>query len=182
MAMDTVRDFSHYQLKEFRSLVGLENPHEPAEVDPQTGVFEDEYDAEDPESKAFFEEVDEAVTLSRSERLYGFIACFLIGWIISFTSVSTLPSIALNPSRFAVLYSSGNLVSLASTMFLFGPWKQFKSMFEDVRRASTLMYLGSILLTLFCAFRLHSIPLVILSMALQFVRHATTGSLLVVVP
>ncbi len=136
-------------------------------------ILDDEYDeeeAEDAESRAFFEDVDSAITLSHTERLYGFLICFALGWLLSFASVGQVSLLVLGrPNNFAVLYSSGNVVSLCSTMFLFGPWKQLKSMFEETRRGSTLVYIGSIAFTLFAAFSLHSIPLVLLSMFVQMV-------------
>lgn len=101
--------------------------------------YDDDFDVESGESRSFFEQVDEAVTLTRTERLTGFIICFVLGWFISFLSMGSLPIIVANPLRFAVLYSAGNLLSLCSTMFLYGPWKQVKSMFDSTRRLTTLV-------------------------------------------
>jgi hypothetical protein len=56
-----------------------------------------------------------------------------------------------NPVRFAILYSFGNLVSLCATMFLMGPVKQFKNMFDEKRRVATIVYLCALTATLVIA-------------------------------
>ncbi len=67
-----------------------------------------------------------------------------------FAVVQSFITIA-NPVRFAVLYSFGNLVSLAATMFLMGPVKQFKNMFDEKRRVATIVYLSALVATLVIA-------------------------------
>ena len=169
---------STYQVDGVKSFLGLA-PGPDATLRGGGALMEDDYDEEitDADSKSFFEDVDEAVTLNRTERMYGFVICFVLGWLISMASVSTLATVVINPSRFAALYSLGNIVSLCSTMFLWGPVKQIKSMFEEVRRGATLVYLASIAFTLFAAFRMHSMPLVVAAMAVQFVRTPCPGRL-----
>ena len=53
-----------------------------------------------------------------------------------------------NPVKFAFLYSFGNLVSLLATMFLMGPCKQFKNMFDEKRRTASIVYLVALAATL----------------------------------
>jgi len=71
------------------------------------------------EEKTFTEEVDEACTLSRTQRMYGFIGCFIVGWVITLLSVLALPQIVSEPARFAILYTVGNIVALCSTFFFY---------------------------------------------------------------
>lgn len=143
--------------------------------------------------------MDEALTLSRTQRLYGYVhmqlfvwharalyicththpspltspfpprfaICFVLGWIVNFMSVSSLSTIVISPTRFAVLYSLGNILSMCSTMFLFGPVKQLKSMLDPARVSATIVYMASIALTLFSAFYLHSVFFVMVALSIQ---------------
>lgn len=138
-------------------------------------LLDDEYDEEGEDTKTFLQGIDDALTLSRTERLYGFLICFILGWLIQSASVYALPSIVIKPNRFAVLYTAGNIISLCSTMFLFGPWKQLRSMFEETRRMSTIVYLFSMMMTFFFAFRMHSVPGVLFWMFIQFVSDSITS-------
>jgi len=68
---------------------------------------------------------------------------------------STLRLIELvkgNPGPFAIMYTSGNLISICATCFLYGPWSQAKKMFAPTRAISTLIYIFFMCLTLFLAF------------------------------
>lgn len=49
-----------------------------------------------------------------------------------------------NPAPFVFLYTSGNIMSLLSSMFLSGPKRQFKSMFDEKRRTTSITYLTSL--------------------------------------
>lgn len=76
--------------------------------------------------------------------------CFIVGILLSF-----LGSFALFFNRgltlFAVFYTLGNVVSLASTCFLMGPFNQIKKMFAPTRAIATVVVLVSFGLTLFAA-------------------------------
>eukprot|EP00978_Attheya_sp_CCMP212_P015482 scaffold39953_cov58-Attheya_sp.AAC.3 len=65
------------------------------------------------------------------------------------------------------------LVSLGGSFFLVGPKKQINKMFHERRRIATILYLGSLFLTLVVAFAFHNVPgqgpLLILLMACQYV-------------
>jgi len=52
----------------------------------------------------------------------------------------------------AVLYTFGNIVSLFSTAFLFGPLRQLKNMFQLKRITATLLYIAALIGTLVVAF------------------------------
>ncbi len=52
-------------------------------------------------------------SLTYKERITGFLICFILGMVIQFFSVGSLMGIALGKiSKFAFLYSLGNIVSL----------------------------------------------------------------------
>ena len=106
-----------------------------------------------PEDRGIVEEFDEMCTLTRTQRLYGFGLTFVIGWVLNLISVFALPQIVLHPEKFALLYTVGNIVSLCSTAFLWGPMQQIKDMFKPIRMGATIIYLLSMVLTFYCAFK-----------------------------
>ncbi|KAG1759705.1 hypothetical protein EDD22DRAFT_131057 [Suillus occidentalis] len=88
--------------------------------------------------------------LTRTQRLYGFIGCLIIGF-----ALSLLGSILLflgQLGSFAVLYTIGILVSLVGTGFVIGFASQFKLMFKPVRIIATVVFLGSVGLVFVGAF------------------------------
>ncbi|KAK2160456.1 hypothetical protein LSH36_133g05049 [Paralvinella palmiformis] len=74
----------------------------------------------------------------------------------------------LNISLFAVFYSLGNVIALASTCFLMGPINQCKRMFDPNRLIATIIMLVCIALTLCAALWWHIPILAILFCVIQF--------------
>jgi len=104
--------------------------------------------------------------LSRTTRLYGFVGCLGIGFLLSI-----LGSIVLflgQLSIFAVLYGFGTIISLVGTGFLIGFFSQLKLMFKPVRVLATIIFLASIGLIFVGAFVLDS---EILCLILVFVEY-----------
>lgn len=56
-----------------------------------------------------------------------------------------------NPRPFVLYFTLGSVLSVVSSFFLTGPWKQVKRMFMPVRVVATSMYLITLGLTLFVA-------------------------------
>jgi len=106
--------------------------------------------------------------LSYQTRLYGFLFCFMVGTFLSISSSFFVGMIVLNPAKFAVPYTLGNLLSLGSSMFFVGPKRFFRTMFGDDRRIATSIYLVSLGLTLFSALYLHAALLTFLLIVVQF--------------
>ena len=103
------------------------------------------------------------------ERLIGFILCFLLGLIFQIMSMGSLVGVLLGrANKFAFLYTCGNIVSIFGTFFLVGPQRQFKNMSDPHRRNSSLIFLGSIVLTLISVYMFHSKLLTILCVIAQF--------------
>lgn len=96
----------------------------------------------------------------------GFLACFILGSILSFVSVIAMSVGNLN--GFVVLYSLGNAVAIFATMFLMGPWRQLKNMFAKVRVLATLIFLGLLIGTIVVAFRTRNFVAVLIMVILQF--------------
>ena len=75
----------------------------------------------------------------------GFGICFTCGYLMTFASFRLfIKLVEGNPAPFVFLYTSGNIMSLLSSMFLSGPKRQFKSMFDEKRRATSITYLVSL--------------------------------------
>ena len=83
--------------------------------------------------------------LTLRQRLYGFTICFGIGMILSILSTGMLFRLLSGQIvKFAVLYTLGIIVSLSSSMFLWGPKRQCKAMFDKKRRWTTIIFLSCI--------------------------------------
>ncbi|XP_060090596.1 vesicle transport protein SFT2B [Heteronotia binoei] len=122
-------------------------------------------DAEEPSPLA---EVVDASSLSWSTRIKGFIACFAIGVLCSILGTCLLWVPKKGLILFAVFYTLGNISSLGSTIFLMGPMRQLKRMFEPTRLIATIVMLLCLILTLCSAFQWHNKGLALIFCVLQF--------------
>nr|XP_033798301.1 vesicle transport protein SFT2B isoform X2 [Geotrypetes seraphini] len=107
---------------------------------------------QDEEDRGGLAEVVDASSLSWGTRIKGFIACFVAGVLFSFLGVGLLWVPRKGTTLFAVFYTLGNVASLGSTIFLMGPLKQLKRMFEATRLIATIVMLwhNKGLVLLFC--------------------------------
>jgi Got1/Sft2-like family len=81
--------------------------------------------------------------LTFQQRLIGFAVCFTIGHMIAFFSFRFfIRLVEGNPVPFALNYTFGHILQLLASTFLCGPKRQFKSMFDDKRRITTIAYLS----------------------------------------
>mmetsp|Transcript_15623 Transcript_15623/g.19063 ORF Transcript_15623/g.19063 Transcript_15623/m.19063 type:complete len:129 (-) Transcript_15623:299-685(-) len=88
--------------------------------------------------------------LTYKQRIIGFVCCFSLGILIEFGSFFRIVElIEGNPKPFAIMYSFGNIISICSSFFLAGPYTQLKKMFAPTRAIATIIYLTSIVATLF---------------------------------
>ncbi|XRB08245.1 vesicle transport protein [Pycnococcus provasolii] len=92
-------------------------------------------------------EFSEATTMSYTTRFYGFCACFSVGILMSMMSSLFWG----NPTKFGVTYTFGNLISICSMMFLFGPKAQIEGMTKSYRVIATLLYVLCMVATLVSA-------------------------------
>mmetsp|Transcript_12042 Transcript_12042/g.18080 ORF Transcript_12042/g.18080 Transcript_12042/m.18080 type:complete len:200 (-) Transcript_12042:193-792(-) len=93
-------------------------------------------------------------SLTWQERLGGCLACMALGYILSLGSFFRFRDLLHgNPTSF-VSYTStvGTIISLSGSCFLSGPKSQLEKMFHDSRKMATILYLGSLVLTLVVAF------------------------------
>jgi len=102
--------------------------------------------------------------LSFKKRVIGFILCVLLGLIFCFLSSMFF----LSPRQFAKFYTLGSMFLFGSTLFLVGPKKQFQNMFSSKRYISTLIYLASMIGTLYAALVVKQKLLILILVAIQF--------------
>lgn len=104
--------------------------------------------------------------LSKTARLYGFIACLAIGFVLSLLGsiVLLLGQLVL----FAVLYVLGTVVTLFGTGFLIGFLRQMKLMFKPVRIIASIVFIASIALVLVGAFVLRNGVLCLVFVIVEF--------------
>ncbi|MCJ1368308.1 protein transport protein sft2 [Acarospora aff. strigata] len=113
------------------------------------------------------EEEEGFFALSRWDRLLIFgafnlaaLACFVICFAL-------FPVLSLKPRKFAILWSFGSVLFLASWAVLMGPLTYARHLLSTPRLPFTAAYLGSISLTLYFAVGLHSTLLTLLSSLVQ---------------
>ena len=73
----------------------------------------------------------------------------------------------LRPVKFATAFTMGNILLVGSSFFLAGPAKQFKMMTKGGRLWASAGFVGSMILTLFVAFRFRSIFLTLPCLAVE---------------
>ncbi|TMW61167.1 hypothetical protein Poli38472_013630 [Pythium oligandrum] len=109
-------------------------------------------------------------TLTKTQRMVGFAACFCIGYLISFASTFALIAGDGNGTRFGITYSVGNIVALCGSGFLVGPKQQVKLMMKPVRRVAAIIYLSMIIVVLAVAIAVPDLGgLVLFLVFVQFV-------------
>jgi len=110
------------------------------------------------------------LSLSRTQRLYGFIGCTGVGFVLSIlgTALLFLPG---QLGVFAVLFALGTIVSLVGSGFLIGFGRQIKMMFKPVRLIATIIFLGSIAMIFVAAFVLNNDLLCIIFVIIQYLAY-----------
>lgn len=107
--------------------------------------------------------------LDMKTRIIGFLLTFILGIVMMFGSIAQLFSLALGGQRwFAIWYTAGNIVSLASSFFLMGPKKQCEMMLDPVRATVSFVLGGSMVACVLLAFFGPSKILVLIAIAVQF--------------
>ncbi|CAM4461506.1 unnamed protein product [Lepidochelys kempii] len=96
---------------------------------------------QDAEEQGGLSEIVDTTSLSWGTRVKGFIACFALGVLCSVLGTCLLWVPRKGLVLFAVFYTLGNIASLGSTVFLMGPMRQLKRMFEPTRLIATIVML-----------------------------------------
>ena len=106
-------------------------------------------------------------SLSKKQRIIGFMTCLVLGiFCFSFSTVY-IPVIVFKARKFALLFSLGSVFVMGSFSFLWGPMDHFKHMFKRDRLPFTAIYLGTLSLTLYFAMGVQSTILTTLAASCQ---------------
>ncbi|KAJ9075021.1 Vesicle transport protein SFT2B, variant 3 [Entomophthora muscae] len=117
------------------------------------------------------------LSLSWENRMYCFIGCFATALILGSLSLFFL-SLAQIVS-FSILYTFSNILALSrygiplyftygSSLFLVGPMRQLKMMTAKTRLFAFIIYIITLILTLFMAIRYNAVLATIILMIIQF--------------
>ena len=125
-------------------------------------------DIEEADNQTLLQQINEATTLTRTQRFLGFLVCFAMGLLLSMLA----PAFVLRPVKLATTLTLGNALSLGSMLFLVGPSRQCATMFDATRRVATGIYIASLLATLAAAFYVKSRLLCLLCIIVQYLALA----------
>ncbi|UJR35699.1 hypothetical protein I4U23_028448 [Adineta vaga] len=109
--------------------------------------------------------------LSWDTRIKGFGICLLVAFLLGIGAVIVY-FLGGNLSGFAILYSFAVIFGVISTIFLRGPMKQLKTMFDSTRWIATIVFIGSVIMTLVSALAIKIGILVLLFVIVQFLALA----------
>jgi len=108
-------------------------------------------------------------SLSRTQRIIGFIVFVLMGLLCFTLSTFYIPVLVLKARKFALLFTFGSLFIVLSFSVLWGPVSHMKHLFSTQRLPFTLTYFGSLFTTLYFALKVQSTPLTALFALIQVV-------------
>merc|ERR1712137_1254537 len=121
------------------------------------------------ENEGLLIELKHECGLTKRQRLYGAIGCYLFGTLCGFLSTLMIWGGPKHLKQFAFFYTVGTLCSIGSSLFLIGPVKQLQVMCMPVRRVACCIWLGAMLTTLMIVFGFPKAnPLVLLLVVIQY--------------
>ncbi|KAF4040035.1 Got1/Sft2-like family [Phytophthora infestans] len=121
------------------------------------------------EKEGLLNELGQECGLTKRQRLYGAIGCYLFGSLCGFLSTLMLWGGPKHLKQFAFFYTLGTLCSIGSSLFLIGPMRQLKVMCMPVRRVACCIWIGAMCTTLIIAFGFPKAgPLVLLLVIIQY--------------
>lgn len=105
-------------------------------------------------------------SLSFKQRMIGFAICLAFAVMMEILAIVTL--FQQEYVTFGIVNTIANIFALSSTLFLSGPKKQVKKMFDETRRIATVVYLLTMVLTFVVALAIKIAWLVILMVIVQY--------------
>ncbi|CAE8631682.1 unnamed protein product [Polarella glacialis] len=127
---------------------------EPVEL--QTGLLGDVFRNITPtflrneEGDDFFDGCCPRITLQ--QRLFGWVVCLGFGLMLQAASFGAVTRALMgHPGRFAMLYTTGNVVAMVGTFFLAGPAKQMRRMSEHSRATTSVVFILAMVMTVVVA-------------------------------
>lgn len=106
-------------------------------------------------------------SLSKKQRIIGFMACLLLGLFCFFMCSLYLPMLVFKARKFALLYTMGSLFFLMSFSALWGPVNHLKHLFSGDRLLFTSVYFLTIGATLYFSMWKRSLVMTILFAVVQ---------------
>jgi len=121
------------------------------------------------ESQSWFAQKMDAYlpSLSKKQRIIGFMTSLVLGTICFGLAVSFLPLLLINPRKFSLLFTLGSVFTLSSFSFLWGPYNHMVHLFSKERLPFTATYFSTLIATLYCAMGLQSAILTPIAAVLQ---------------
>lgn len=95
-------------------------------------------------------------SLSRTQRIIGFLMFIGLGLFCFGLSTFYIPVLIFKARKFALLFTFGSLFIVTSFSVLWGPMSHLKHLFSKERLPFTLTYFGSLLMTLYFALKVQS--------------------------
>jgi hypothetical protein len=103
-------------------------------------------------------------SMTYRQRLLAFAATFAFGLFCEFLAVTVF---LLRPTKFAKLYTLGNIALFASTRFVVGWQRQLRNMADPSRAVASVVFVLAMLLTLYCAVFLQRLGVTLLCTIVQ---------------
>jgi hypothetical protein len=88
-------------------------------------------------------------SLSFQQRIYGFFITLFIGFLCG--AMSYVSAARGDWTQFALLITCSNIISLCSSLFLYGPVTQVKRMFKETRWIATTVVIFAMIATIIAA-------------------------------
>ncbi|GMF36519.1 unnamed protein product [Phytophthora lilii] len=121
------------------------------------------------EKEGLLNELGQECGLTKRQRLYGAVGCYVFGALCGFLSTLMMWGGPKHLKQFAFFYTLGSLCSIGSSLFLIGPMRQLKVMCMPVRRVACCIWMGAMTMTLIIAFGFPKAgPLVLLLVIIQY--------------
>ena len=105
--------------------------------------------------------------MSYKHRIMGWLACSIIGWVLSLIVSFVFVFSNANIAAFAILYSLGQVLNIAGSCFLSTPAGHLKDMKKKTRIIPSIVYILSIIWTIVVAVATNIKGLVFLFMVIQ---------------
>lgn len=108
-------------------------------------------------------------SLSKRQRVIGFIGCLLMGTFCLSLASLYLPILLLKSRKFAVLYTFGSIFIILSFSLLWGPLNHLKHLFSKERLPFTTVYFSTMFATIYFALSVESITFTVIFAVLQVI-------------
>lgn len=138
---------------DYRQLLPSQSTGDDDSTDIPLGIYEDDESRAQREATAFRCPdwiMDNLPNLSLRERLLGCATCMICGYLMSLGSFVRMKDLLTgNPTPLVINVTLGNILSLSGTCFLSGPASQLQRMFHKSRKMASIVYLGTLAITMF---------------------------------